>query len=225
MSVRFFGLNTYSILVPQVLMGVASVFLLYATVARVAGRRAGLLAGLVLALTPVALLMFRYNNPEALLVLLMTAAAYSLLRAMQAIGGRALSWMLLTGALLGLGFLAKQMQVLLVVPGFAAAYLLTARVRWGQRVWHLLAAGAAMAVAAGWWLVLVELWPASDRPYIGGSQTNSILELTFGYNGLGRINGSEVGSVGNPVRLDARTSGACSTGTTQPRSPGCSRPR
>ncbi len=154
-----------------------SVFLLYGTVTRVAGRRAGLLAGLVLALTPVALLMFRYNNPEALLVLLMTAAAYCLLRALQAIGGRALSWMLLAGALLGLGFLTKQMQVFLVVPGFAAAYLLTARVRWGQRVLHLLAAGVAMAVAAGWWLVLVELWPASTRPYIGGSQTNSILEL------------------------------------------------
>ncbi|GAA1497621.1 glycosyltransferase family 39 protein [Paeniglutamicibacter kerguelensis] len=205
LSVRFFGLNTYSVLVPQVLMGIASVFLLYATVTRVAGRRAGLLAGLVLALTPVALLMFRYNNPEALLVLLMTAAAYCLLRALQAIGGRALSWLLLAGALLGLGFLTKQMQVFLVVPGFAAAYLLTARVRWGQRVLHLLAAGAAMAVAAGRWLVLVELWPAATRPYIGGSQTNSILELTFGYNGLGRLNGDLVGSVGNPNR---RTPGA-----------------
>jgi len=66
----------------------------------------------------------------------------------------------------------------------------------GKRLLHLLAAGAAMAVAAGWWLAAVELIPAADRPYIGGSQTNSILELTLGYNGLGRLNGEETGSVG-----------------------------
>jgi 4-amino-4-deoxy-L-arabinose transferase-like glycosyltransferase len=202
LSVRVFGLNSWSILVPQALMGVATAWLVYLAVRRAArpatgnGRLAhlgGLLAGAVMALTPVATLMFRFNNPDALLVLLMTAAAYAVLRSIQDARFR---WLLLAGVFLGFGFLTKQLQVLLVVPGLAAAYLLAAPVRLGKRLAHLAGAGAALAVSAGWWLATVELTPAGDRPYIGGSQTNSILELTLGYNGLGRLNGDETGSVG-----------------------------
>ena len=202
LSVRIFGLSSWSVLVPQALMGVGTVWLVYLAVRRAAApatadarlaHRAGLLAGAVMALTPVAVLMFRFNNPDALLVLLMTAAAYAVLRSIQ---DARLRWLLFAGALLGFGFLTKQLQVLLVVPGFALAYLLAAPAAAGKRILHLLAAGAAMAVAAGWWLAAVELIPAANRPYIGGSQNNSILELTLGYNGLGRLNGDETGSVG-----------------------------
>ncbi|RKR18924.1 ArnT family glycosyltransferase [Arthrobacter oryzae] len=202
LSVRIFGLSSWSILVPQALMGAGTVWLLYLAVRRAAApatadprlaHRAGLLAGAVMALTPVAVLMFRFNNPDALLVLLMTAAAYAVLRAIQ---DARLRWLLFAGVLLGFGFLTKQLQVLLVVPGFAVAYLLAAPAGLGRRIVHLLAAGLAMAVAAGWWLAAVELIPAANRPYIGGSQNNSILELTLGYNGLGRLNGDETGSVG-----------------------------
>src|SRR6478735_1773974 len=202
LSVRLFGLSSWSVLVPEALMGVATVWLVYLAVRRAAApatadarlaHRAGLIAGAVMALTPVAVLMFRFNNPDALLVLLMTAAAYAVLRAIQ--DGR-VRWLLLAGALLGFGFLTKQLQVLLVVPGFAAAYLLAGPEGVGRRVLHLLATGAAMVAAAGWWLAAVELTPAADRPYIGGSQGNSILELTLGYNGLGRLSGDETGSVG-----------------------------
>ncbi|WP_243182178.1 ArnT family glycosyltransferase [Arthrobacter humicola] len=202
LSVRIFGLSSWSVLVPQALMGVGTVWLVYLAVRRAAApatadaglaHRAGLLAGAVMALTPVAVLMFRFNNPDALLVLLMTAAAYAVLRSIQDARVR---WLLFAGLLLGFGFLTKQLQVLLVVPGFAVAYLLAAPATAGRRILHLLGAGAAMAVAAGWWLAAVELIPAADRPYIGGSQNNSILELTLGYNGLGRLNGDETGSVG-----------------------------
>lgn len=202
LSVRIFGLSSWSVLVPQALMGVGTVWLVYLAVRRAAApatadadlaHRAGLLAGAVMALTPVAVLMFRFNNPDALLVLLMTAAAYAVLRSIQDARVR---WLLFAGVLLGFGFLTKQLQVLLVVPGFAVAYLLAAPAAAGRRILHLLGAGAAMAVAAGWWLAAVELIPAADRPYIGGSQNNSIMELTLGYNGLGRLNGDETGSVG-----------------------------
>jgi 4-amino-4-deoxy-L-arabinose transferase-like glycosyltransferase len=153
----------------------------------------GLLAGAVMALTPVATLMFRFNNPDALLVLLMTAAAYAVLRSIQDARFR---WLLLAGVFLGFGFRTKQLQVLLVVPGLAAAYLLAAPVSPGKRLLQLTGAGTALAVSAGWWLAAVELIPAEDRPYIGGSQINSILELTLGYNGLGRLNGDETGRPG-----------------------------
>ena len=113
LSARLFGLNYWSILVPQALEGVASVAVLYAAVRRWHGPWAGLLAAAVLAVTPVAALMFRYNNPDALLVLLMTAAAYAMVRAVES--GRT-RWLVLAGALLGFGFLTKMLQAFLVLP-------------------------------------------------------------------------------------------------------------
>jgi 4-amino-4-deoxy-L-arabinose transferase-like glycosyltransferase len=193
LAIRIFGLNSWSILVPQALMGVATVGVLYVSVRRWFSAQAGLIAGLVMAFTPVAALMFRFNNPDALLTLLMTTGAYVALRAVD--DGRR-RWFVLTGVLIGLGFLTKQLQVLLVVPPFAFTYLVFGHARCWRRIGDLAVAGVAMIVAAGWWVAIVSLWPASSRPYIGGSQTNSILELTFGYNGFGRLTGDETGSVG-----------------------------
>ncbi len=195
LSVRVFGLSSWAILVPQALMGVGSVAVLVALVRRATGNPwAGLLAGLTLAVTPVAALMFRFNNPDALLTLLMLGAAYA---AFRAVGSpRALRWLVLAGGLLGLAFLTKTLQAFLVLPGFAVTYAVFAARPWRTRLGHLLAAFGAMVAGAGWWVAIVELWPASSRPYIGGSQTNDFLELTFGYNGFGRLTGDETGSVG-----------------------------
>ncbi|MGW6425969.1 glycosyltransferase family 39 protein [Nocardia sp. NPDC055053] len=213
LSVRLFGLNSWSMLVPQVLLGVASVAALWAAVRRSFGAAAGLIAGTVLAVTPVAVLMFRFNNPDALLVLLMTAAAWAMTRAVADSRWR---WLLLTGGLIGFGFLAKQLQVLLVVPALALTYLIAGPPKLGKRIAQLFAAGAAMVVAAGWWLLTVELWPADQRPWIGGSHENSIIELTLGYNGLGRLNGNERGSVGPGGELPAGGNGMWgSTGITR----------
>jgi 4-amino-4-deoxy-L-arabinose transferase-like glycosyltransferase len=196
LSVRAFGLSSWSILLPQALMGVATVAVLHATLKRHFGALAGLVGGAALALTPVAALMFRYNNPDALLTLLLVVAAWTALRAVE--DGRT-RWFVATGALVGLGFLTKQLQVLLVVPGFALAGLVAGRGSIWQRSRGLLVVGVSMLLGAGWWIAVVELVPATWRPYIGGSQDNSFLELTFGYNGLGRITGDEVGSVGGPM--------------------------
>jgi 4-amino-4-deoxy-L-arabinose transferase-like glycosyltransferase len=192
-AVRLFGLNSWSLLVPQALMGVATVGVVYLSVRRVVGAGAGLLAGAAMALTPVAVLMFRFDNPDALLVLLMTLAAYATTRALER---ASLRWMVVVGVLIGFAFLTKTLQAVLVVPGFALVYLACAPTTLARRTGHVLAAGAAMVVAGGWWVAVVELVPASWRPYVGGSQTNSVWELIWGYNGLGRLTGDETGSVG-----------------------------
>ncbi|KJF20948.1 glycosyl transferase [Rhodococcus sp. AD45-ID] len=193
LSVRIFGLSSWAMLVPQALLGVGSVALLWATVRRYFGAAAGLLAGLVLALTPVAALMFRLNNPDAMLVLLMIAAVWAMMRAVE--DGRT-RWLVLVGVFCGFGFLTKQLQVMLVVPPLALTYLIAGPPKLGKRVLQLFAALGGLIASAGWWLAIVELWPADSRPWIGGSQNNSILELTLGYNGLGRLSGNETGSVG-----------------------------
>jgi 4-amino-4-deoxy-L-arabinose transferase-like glycosyltransferase len=193
LSVRLFGLNSWSVLLPQAAEGVAAVGILYAAVRRWAGPAAGLIAAAALACTPVATLMFRFNNPDALLVLLMTAAAYALVRAIESGQTR---WLVLAGALLGFGFLTKMLQAFLVLPGFALVYLVAGPPRLLRRCWQLLAGGAALLAAAGWWVAIVMLTPAADRPYVGGSTNDSILQLALGYNGLGRLDGNETGSVG-----------------------------
>jgi 4-amino-4-deoxy-L-arabinose transferase-like glycosyltransferase len=193
LSARVFGVNAWSILVPQALEGVAAVGVLYATVRRWFSPAAGLVAGAILALTPVSALMFRFNNPDALLVLLLVAAAYAMVRALE---GGLTRWLVLAGTLVGFGFLTKMLQAFLVVPAFALVYLLAGPPKLGRRVMQIVAMGAALLVSAGWWVAIVQLIPASARPYIGGSQDNSLLNLIFGYNGFGRLTGNETGSVG-----------------------------
>ncbi|MFJ3123167.1 ArnT family glycosyltransferase [Streptomyces sp. NPDC086993] len=193
LSVRILGLNSWAILLPQVLMGVATAGVLYAGVRRRFNAVAGLIAMAVFALTPVAALMFRFNNPDALLALLMTVTVYCVLRAME--HGRT-KWLVWAGVAVGFAFLAKTLQAFLILPPLAVLYGVFAPVPVRRRLGQLGLSALVTTVAGGWWVAIVELWPAASRPYIGGSQHNSFLELTFGYNGLGRINGEETGSVG-----------------------------
>jgi 4-amino-4-deoxy-L-arabinose transferase-like glycosyltransferase len=190
---RVFGFSPLSMLVPQALMGVAAVGLLHLTVKRISGPGAGLLAGGVLALTPVAALMFQFNNPDALLTLCLVLAAYLTTRAIEKAGWR---WLAAAGAVIGLAFLTKMLQGFLIVPGLALAYLWAAPTGLGRRFLHLFAAAGGIVLVAGSYIALFQLTPASARPYMAGSETNSFLELTFGYNGLGRITGYEGGMPG-----------------------------
>ena len=196
LSSRIFGFSSFAMLAPQALMGVATVATLYAAVKRWSGPAAGLVAGGLLVITPVAALMFRFNNPDALLVLLLTLASYFVVRAIETPMGRtALRWLVFAGIAVGFAFLTKMMQGLLLLPAFALAYMVAGRSGLWTRIWHLLVAGAAVVVSGGWYVLLVALWPADSRPYIGGSQTNSLWELAIGYNGLSRIFGGS-GNVG-----------------------------
>ena len=189
---RVVGVNAWSILVPEAATGVATVALVYATVRRWFTPAAGLIAGAVTALTPVAVLMFRFNNPDALLVLLLTAATYAVTRALEQASTR---WLALAGAFVGFAFLTKELQAFLVLPALGFVYLVAAPTSFWRRIRQLCVAAASMIVAGGWWVAIVELWPAASRPYIGGSQNNSLLSVVFGYNGFGRVTGNETGSV------------------------------
>ncbi|MEU4743424.1 glycosyltransferase family 39 protein, partial [Actinosynnema sp. NPDC023658] len=193
LAARVFGFSSWTALAPQAVEGVLAVWLLYAAVKRTSGAVAGLVAGAALAVTPVAVLVFRFNLPDALLVLLMVAGAYCTVRALDKASGW---WLALAGVAIGFAFLAKMGQALLVLPAFTAVYLLAAPTTLGKRFLHLLGAGAAVTASAGWFIALVELWPAASRPYIGGSQNDSLWELAIGYNGLGRIFGGRGGGGG-----------------------------
>jgi 4-amino-4-deoxy-L-arabinose transferase-like glycosyltransferase len=187
LSGRIFGFSSASMLIPQALEGVAAVWLLFCGVRRWFGTGAGFAAGALMAVTPVAALMFRFNNPDALLVLLMVAGGYCLVRALE---GGATRWVLAAGTMIGFAFLAKMAQAFLVLPAFALVYMVAAPGGLGRRAWQMALGGVAIVLSAGWWVAIVALWPAGSRPMIDGSTDNSILNLITGYNGLGRIFGS-----------------------------------
>jgi 4-amino-4-deoxy-L-arabinose transferase-like glycosyltransferase len=204
LSGRIFGFNTDSMLIPEALAGVVSVMVLYHVVRRWAGETAAVLASVALALTPVAVVIFRYNDPDAFLVLLLVLAGWGLWAAVESGRTRGL---VVCGALLGLAFLTKTLDAFVVVPAFAATYLWCGPPRLRRRIGQLAWAGLALAVSSSWWIAVVELWPAASRPYIGGSTDNSEFNLIFGYNGFSRIFGSS-GTGGAPGGGGSGTSNA-----------------
>ncbi len=205
LSGQIFGFSSASMMIPQALMAVAAVALLYGAVARISGPRTGLLAGAVLALTPVAALMFRFNNPDAVMVLLMTAAAYCTVRALQQVSPKWLAW---AGVALGFAFLAKMLEGLMVAPALAAAYLVAAPTTLRARLRHVGVAAVAFVVSAGWFVVLTLLWPASSRPYIAGSTDDNFMNLVLGYNGFARVLGRNHMGFGPPQTVVGRAAGA-----------------
>ncbi len=190
LSVRVFGYHPLSILVPQALMGVAAVALVYDLTRRRFGRPAGFVAGVALATTPIVVAVSRHNNPDELLVLCCLAALWFAVRALET--GRT-RWLVLCGVCVGLGFEAKMGVALMIVPGIAAAYLYVAPRGRLVAIRQLLVAGSALAVVALTWPVFVTLTPAADRPWISGTSDNSIWSLIFSYNGVGRIAGQSGG--------------------------------
>jgi 4-amino-4-deoxy-L-arabinose transferase-like glycosyltransferase len=193
LSARIFGYHPLSVLVPEALMGILAVALLYDLVRRRFGRVAGFVAGLALATTPITVAISRHNNPDALLALLCVAALWFFVRALE--DGRT-RWLVLTGLCVGLAFETKMLVALAVVPGIALAWFWVAPRGRLAAARQLLAGGATMAVAGLAWPVLVTLTPAADRPWISGTSDNSIWSLIFGYNGVGRLTGQTGGPGG-----------------------------
>ncbi len=193
LSARVFGFNAVAMLVPQALMTVGSVALVYELVRRRFGRAGGFAAGLVLALTPLSVAMGRHNNPDALLILCCVAALWFMGRALE--DGRT-KWVVWAGVMVGLAFETKMLAAFLVVPGLVAALLWVAPRGRAAALRSLAAGGAALAVVGGAWPVLMWLTPASSRPWISGTTDNSIWSLIFGYNGLGRLDGQAGGPGG-----------------------------
>jgi 4-amino-4-deoxy-L-arabinose transferase-like glycosyltransferase len=200
LSAKLFGLSPLSLLLPEAIIGVLGVAALYAAMRRPFGLPAALGGALALAVFPSYVAVSRDNGVDPILILLMILACGAALRAIRTGGWPAL---LASAALVGLAFNAKTLAACAVIPGIAVGYLLCAPGTLVRRLLKLLAAGALLAVVACSWIAFVEATPASQRPFVGGSTDNTELNLTFGYNGFGRVEG-QVGGPGEIfVRLGA----------------------
>lgn len=203
-AVAVFGFHGWAVLLPQVVEGVAAVFLLHRTVRLWADEKVALLAALIFALTPITVAINRDNNPDTLLVLLLVAAAYAFTRSVRSTrSGPRTKWLLWCAFFIGCGFLTKMLQAWIVVPGFALAYLVGSGAPVRRRVLDLLAAGAVLVASSFWWVALHAWWPGS-KPYIGGSTDGGAWDLIIGYNGLGRVFGGSGnrGGGGQPPEME-----------------------
>ena len=194
LSARLFGFSSFSMLLPSVLAGVGSVWLVYAAVKRQFGFMGAAIAGSVLAMTPVAALMFGFNNPDAILTLMLTASGYAFLRSLE--GKRPLLWLSLAGLFTGLAFNDKMLQGLMVLPAMVVVYLVFAKPPIVMRFLHVMFAGIITTMSTLWWSALVWLTPAGSRPWVGSTNDNNIWSLIFGYNGFGRLLGGRGGGGG-----------------------------
>ena len=194
LSARLFGFSSFSMLLPSVLAGVGSVWLVYGAVKRQFGFTSAVIAGATLMLTPVAALMFGFNNPDAILTLMLTASGYAFLRSLE--GKRPLLWLGLAGLFTGLAFNTKMLQGLMVLPAMVLVYLMFAKPPIVTRFLHVMFAGVITTMSMLWWSVLVWLTPAGSRPWVGSTNDNNIWSLIFGYNGFGRLLGGRGGAGG-----------------------------
>lgn len=192
-SVLIFGFHGWSLLLPEVIEGVAAVFLLHRAVRLWAGEHVALLAALIFALTPVTVVINRDNNPDTLLVLLLVAAAYAVTRSVRAGSARSrTTWLLWCAFFVGCGFLTKMLQAWIVVPALALAFLAGTTGPVKRRILDLLGAGVVLVASSFWWVALYDWWPGR-KPYIGGSKDGSAWDLIVGYNGFGRVFGDGQG--------------------------------
>ncbi|MFD4557789.1 ArnT family glycosyltransferase [Streptomyces sp. NPDC058469] len=196
LSARVFGYGTWQLMLPMVAAGTGSVAILYRQIKRDFGPIAGTISALVLTLTPITVAITRDTNPDPILVLLMMLGAAALMKAVRNGKLMPLVW---SAVAIGFAFNTKMMQAYVVLPAFFLVYLWATNVSLGKRVRNLAVATVALVVSSAWWMVVVDLIPASSRPYIGGSTDNTVWDLVIGYNGFGRIFGasSSVGSQGN----------------------------
>ncbi|WP_035334137.1 ArnT family glycosyltransferase, partial [Bacillus licheniformis] len=188
---KIFGVHTWSVILPQALAGAGSIYLLYALIKPKFGKGAARISALVMALTPIAVAVSRTNNIDSMLVFTLLLGTWCLMKAVKQ--GR-LIWLLAAFGLIGLGFNMKMFQAFMVLPAFLLFYLIAAHANWKKKIVSAVLSLIVLTGISLSWALAVDYTSADSRPYVGSSQTNSVLELAFGYNGTERLLGQTTGN-------------------------------
>ena len=179
------GFSGWVLVLPQALAGIGSVVLIYFIVARPFGKPAGLVAALALAATPILVAVSRNGTMDTQLIFVLLLAVWVALKAARE---RSLPWLLVSVILIGIAFNIKMIQAFIVVPAILVVYFLgTTDFTFRKRALHLGIAIIVLLAVSLSWAVAVDMIPASQRPYIGGSGDNTVLGLIINYNGLERL--------------------------------------
>lgn len=215
-SALIFGMHGWSVILPQALAGVGSVLFMYLLIKPTFGKTAARIASFVMACTPIAAAVARTNNVDALLVFFLLFATWLLFKAIRK--GK-LIWLLAAFFVVGVGFNTKMLQAYMILPAFLLFYMIAANTTIKKKIISLVSALAVLAAVSLSWPLIVDNIPAGKRPYVGSSQTNSVLELAFGYNGIQRLTGQSSGGGQGMPHGNASKEKASSAGSSQMQAP------
>ncbi|UAK17817.1 ArnT family glycosyltransferase [Sporolactobacillus terrae] len=191
LSAKVFGFSNFSVLLPEALAAVSATVIVYQMVKQKAGRIAAFISGITMSVTPIFIAVTRTNNVDSILILTLVIAAWAVFKAAAT---TKLRWLLLSAVMIGIGFNVKMLEAFMILPAIYLFYFIAVKVNWKKKIMHLVAATVVLAAISLSWAVVVDSIPADKRPYIGSSQTNSVLELAFGYNGVSRLTGQQGGA-------------------------------
>lgn len=183
LSVRIFGFHTWAIVLPQVIEGVVSVLVLYRAVNRLRGTTAALVAAVILAASPATIALNRGNIADTAMTMFLVLAADAVSAAI--VSGR-LRHLAIAALWVALAFQAKMLEAWVVLPAFGLAYVFGRPHGSPHKLRQVVVAGLLAVVVSLSWMTIVTVIPAANRPYIDGSQNNSVYEQVFVYDGFGR---------------------------------------
>lgn len=197
-SAKIFGLHGWSVILPQALAGIGSVYLIYRLVKPTFGQAAARLAALIMACTPIAVAVSRTNNIDSLLVFILLLATGMMFKAVKQ---QKVLWAIASFAMIGVGFNTKMLQAYMIVPALILFYIIAYRTTWKKKLLSLMISMIVLLGVSASWSIAVDLTSKDNRPYMGSSQSNSALELAFGYNGLQRLTGQQSGGGAAQIRV------------------------
>jgi 4-amino-4-deoxy-L-arabinose transferase-like glycosyltransferase len=185
LTVKLVGFSSTALKLPSALAASAAVPVLYDVVRRLAGRTAGIASAVTLAVLPVAVVTARSDTMDSLMMALLVADAWLLVRYAER---RQVRWLVLAAVVLGIDFNVKLFEALVPVPAFLLFLWLSSHGDGAAVRARRFAAAAAVFVAVALsWLIAVSLTPRHDRPYPVGSTNGSVWNAVFVYNGTARL--------------------------------------
>lgn len=187
LSVLIFGYNGFAMLLPQALASTASCLMMYILVSKHFGKISGLISAFVFSITPAVVVASRNNTVDMQLVFVLLISIYFLFKSIEKDSPK---YLYIAGILIGLGFNIKMLQAYMYMPALCITYLIFAKGRFMKKLFNGIIASIIMLCISFSWAILVDLYPSENRPYVGSSTSNSVMELIIDHNGVERISGT-----------------------------------
>lgn len=210
-SAKLFGVSGFSVLLPEILGGVISVFLLYKILKKAVNWKIAALGALFLAITPIFVVTTRTNTPDMVMIPMLL---WALLVTIVAIEKRKMRYLIGVGVIIGLAFNVKMLQAYMIVPAVYGAYFLFTNIGVWKRLRNIVISVIVMVSVSLSWAIAVDLTPKTERPYVGSTSSNSALELIFGWNGISRLTSTSNTPGGSGEKPEESESTTQTTNTT-----------
>lgn len=196
---KIFGVSGFALILPEALAGTLCVFILYILIKRYFGFITGIMAALILAITPIYVAVSRTNDFQTILILFMLL---SIMPAIKAAKTGNIKYLIVSVIIVGIAFNINRLESFIIIPAIYLTYIFSEsegekrvieryvcgitfitqereKVSLKAKIKCLILATIVLLVVSLSWSFLVDLVPINARPYVGDSTTNSEIELVL----------------------------------------------